>query len=158
MPRIATEEHLERAALLEFVAARHQGVLITTRADGRPQASPVTMGLSGDEILVSTYPSRAKVHNLRRNPAASMLVLSDGFDPWVQVYGTAAVVDLPDAVEGLVEYFRVIRGDHPDWDEYRQAMVDQGKCLVRLGIEDWGPVARGGFPADVAARMEASGG
>ena len=154
MPRVAAEEQLDRDALLDFVSSRHLGILITTRADARPQASPVTMGLSEGAVLIATYPSRAKVRNLRRNPAAAILVLSDKFDPWVQVYGTASVVDLPDAVDGLVEYYRVISGDHPDWDEYRQAMEDQGKCLVRVEIDDWGPVARGGFPPDVAARMQ----
>ena len=93
--------------------------------------------------------------NLRRDPETSVLVFSENFDPWVQLYGTATVVDLPDAIEGLVQYFRTISGEHPDWEEYRQAMTDQGKCLVRVEIDDWGPVARGGFPPDVAARMEA---
>jgi hypothetical protein len=83
-----------------------------------------------------------------------MVVLSDQFDEeWVQVDGRAHVVDLPDAIDGLVEYYRVISGEHPDWDEYREAMLRQGKCLVRIDIEDWGPIASGGFPAAVAARM-----
>lgn len=110
------------------------------------------MGLDGaGRVVVSSYPERAKIHNIRRNPAASIVVLSDDFgDEWVQVDGSAQIVDLPEAVEGLVEYFRVISGEHPDWDEYRQAMVDQGKCLIRLTIERWGPIARGGFPSRFA--------
>ncbi len=148
MVNIATNRIVERDELEEFLRPRHRGVLLTTRRDGRPQASLVTMGLDGvGRIVVSSYPERAKVHNVRRNPAASMVVMSDDFSgEWVQVDGAGEIVDLPEAVEGLVEYFRVISGEHPDWDEYRQAMLDQGKCLIRLTIERWGPIAKGGFP------------
>jgi PPOX class probable F420-dependent enzyme len=139
---------VSREALLDFVRPRHHGILVTTRADGRPQLSPVTMGVDGEgRIVVSTYPERAKAVNLRRRAEASVLVLSDEFDgEWVQVDGTAEVLDLPDSVEPLVDYYRSISGEHPDWDEYRRAMVDQGKSLVRVTIERWGPVACGGFP------------
>lgn len=152
MVNIATNRIVERPELVEFIEPRHHGVLLTTRRDGRPQASLVTMGLDTQgRIVVSSYPERAKVHNIRRNPEASMVVMSDEFSgEWVQVDGTAEIVDLPDAVEGLVEYFRVISGEHPDWDEYRRAMVDQGKCLIRLTIERWGPIAKGGFPPRLA--------
>jgi PPOX class probable F420-dependent enzyme len=151
MRPIATNRRVDREELEAFVAPRHHGVLLTTRADGRPQASLVTMGLSEGRILVSSYPERAKVHNLRRDPRASMVVMSDEFGgEWVQVDGEAEVVLPPDSVEGLVEYFRCISGEHPDWAEYRQAMLDQGKCVIRLSIERWGPIAKGGFPARLA--------
>jgi PPOX class probable F420-dependent enzyme len=122
---------------------------MTTRADGRPQASPVTCGLDGEgRVVVSSYPERAKVGNARRRPDASIVVLSDDFDgPWVQVDGRVEVLDMPEALEGLVEYFRVISGEHPDWDEYRAAMGRQGKSLLRLTPGRWGPIATGGFPA-----------
>ncbi len=146
---VATDRYVKRPELEEFVRPRHHGVLVTTRSDGRPQTSLVTMGLSdAGEIVIATYPERAKAKNLRRAPAASVCVLSDDFGgEWVQVYGTASVVDVPEAVEGLVDYFRAISGEHPDWDEYRQAMVDQGKSLITLTIDDWGPISKGGFPA-----------
>jgi PPOX class probable F420-dependent enzyme len=149
---IATTDHVDRDALLDFVRERHQVVLVTTRRDGRPQLSPVSAGVDGEgRIVVATYPERAKVGNLRRDPRASVLVLSDDWNgAWVQCDGTAEVLDLPDALEPLVEYFRVIAGEHDDWDEYRQAMVDQGKSLIRVTIEDWGPIATGGFPARLA--------
>jgi PPOX class probable F420-dependent enzyme len=152
MANIATNRVVERSQLEGFIRSRHQGVLLTTRRDGRPQASLVTMGLDVEgRIVVSSYPERAKVHNIRRDPLASMVVISDDFGgEWVQVDGNAEVVDLPDAVEPLVEYFRVISGEHPDWDEYRQAMIDQGKCLIRLTIDRWGPIAKGGFPPRLA--------
>ncbi len=149
MVNVATNRIVGRNALDDFIRSRHRGVLLTTRANGRPQASLVTMGLDrSGRVVVATYPERAKVHNIRRHPGASMVVMSDSFGgEWVQVDGTAEVVDLPSAIEGLVEYFRVISGEHDDWDEYRQAMLDQGKCLIRLTITEWGPIARGGFPA-----------
>jgi PPOX class probable F420-dependent enzyme len=147
-PKYATARRVERAELLEFVRSRHRCLLATTRGDGRPQLSPVTFGVDGaDRIVISTYPQRAKAMNIRRDPRVSVCVLSDDFGgPWVQVDGVAQVIDLPESVEPLVEYFRVISGEHPDWDEYRQAMRRQGKSLIRITVEDWGPIASGGFP------------
>ena len=131
---------------------RHHAILMTTRKDGRPQASPNTCGVDTEgRIVISTYPERAKAYNVRRNPKVSVLVLSDEFGgAWVQVDGTAEVIDLPESVEPLVEYFRCISGEHPNWDEYRQAMRDQGKSLIRVTIDRWGPIATGGFPARLA--------
>lgn len=151
VPRTATADQVDVAALAEFIRPRHHAILVTTRADGGPQLSPVTCGLdTAGRIVISTYPSRAKVVNARRNPAVSVCVLSDAWDDaWVQVDGTAEVLDLPEAVEPLVEYFQVISGEHPDWDDYRAAMRRQGKCLIRVTIVRWGPIATGGFPPEL---------
>jgi PPOX class probable F420-dependent enzyme len=151
-PNIATNTTVTRDELLEFVRPRHRAVLITTRADGTPQASPVTCGVdAAGRIVVSTYPERAKTRNARRDRRVSVVVLSDDFGgPWVQVDGTAEVLDGADALEPLVEYYRSISGEHPDWDEYRTAMVRQGKSLLRVTPTRWGPVATGGFPARLA--------
>jgi PPOX class probable F420-dependent enzyme len=152
VPRIATSDRVDAAALTDFVRPRHHAVLVTTRSDGGPQLSPVTCGLdTEDRIVISTYPARAKVTNARRDSRVSVLVLSDDWDgAWVQVDGTAEVLDHPEALEPLVEYFRVISGEHPDWDEYRAAMGRQGKCLIRVTIDRWGPIATGGFPPELA--------
>lgn len=153
MPRqIARADRIDRPQLIEFLSSRHRAVLMTTRRDGSPQLSPVTCGVDADgRLVISTYPSRAKVANIRREPAVSACVLSDGWDdPWVQLDGRAEVLDLPDALDGLVDYFRCISGEHPDWDEYREAMTRQGKCLIRLTVDRWGPVATGGFPPEHA--------
>jgi PPOX class probable F420-dependent enzyme len=149
---IATNTTADREQLLEFLRPRHHAILMTTRRDGRPQSSPNTCGVDTEgRIVISTYPERAKAANVRRDPRVSVCVLSDDFGgPWVQVDGVAEVLDLPESVEPLVEYFRVISGEHPDWDEYRQAMRDQGKSLIRITIERWGPIATGGFPARLA--------
>ena len=153
MPRTATADRVDRPALLEFLRPRHRAVLVTRRREGGVQVSPVTFGVdAGGRVVVSTYPQRAKVRNARRDPAVSLCVLSDDFDgPWVQLDGTAEVLDLPEALEPLVEYFRSISGEHPDWDEYRAAMARQGKSLLRVTIDSWGPVATGGFPPELDA-------
>ena len=153
MPRtIATNTEVDLDGLLDFLRPRHQMVVITQRADGRPQASPVTGGVDeGGRLVISTYPERAKTVNARRNPQVSVLVLSDDFGgAWVQVDGACEVIDAPDSVEPLVEYFRCISGEHPDWDEYRRAMLDQGKSILRITPTRWSPVATGGFPARLA--------
>ncbi|MEU7689271.1 MULTISPECIES: PPOX class F420-dependent oxidoreductase [Microbispora] len=151
-PRIATAEKVSREELLDFIRGHHRAILITTKRDGGPQASPVTCGVDAEgRIVVSTYPERAKTRNARRDPRTSVVVLSEDFDgPWVQVDGTAEVLDLPEALEPLVEYYRSISGEHPDWEEYRAAMVRQGKSLVRITPTSWGPVATGGFPPRLA--------
>ena len=149
---VATTTTVDRETLVDFVRSRHRVIVTTTRSDDSPQSSPVAAGVDdAGRIVVSTYPERAKVTNARRRPAGSALILSDDWNgPWVQVWGRFEVVELPDALEPLVEYFRAISGEHPDWDEYRTAMTTQGKCLLRLEIESWGPIATGGFPARLA--------
>ncbi|RLP95010.1 PPOX class F420-dependent oxidoreductase [Micromonospora sp. CV4] len=149
---IAKNTRVDRDTLLDFLRPRHRVVLMTTRADGRPQSSPVSAGVDGQgRLVVSTYPERAKVSNIRRDPRVSACVLSDDWnEPWVQLDGTAEVLDLPEALEPLVDYFRSISGEHPDWDDYRAAMVRQGKSLIRVTIDAWGPIATGGFPARLA--------
>jgi PPOX class probable F420-dependent enzyme len=150
---IATNTAVSRPELLEFIRVRHHAIVITTRGDGGPQASPVTVGVDDQgRIVVATYPERAKSRNARRHPEhVSVLFLSDDFGgPWVQVDGTAEVLDIPGAVGPLVDYYRSISGEHPDWDEYRDAMIKQGKSLLRVTPVRWGPVATGGFPARLA--------
>jgi PPOX class probable F420-dependent enzyme len=149
---IAIDTAVDRAGLDEFIRSRHQAILSTQRGDGTPQMSPVTIGIDpAGTILIASYPERAKVLNLRRRPQAYVCVLSEIFaGEWVQVSGTSTVVDLPDALDGLVTYFRSISGEHPDWNEYRQAMIDQGKVLIKIAPITWGPISRGGFPPRLA--------
>ncbi len=161
MPKIATADRVGRDQLLDFVRPRHRVSLMTTRRDGRPQISPVTAGVDDlGRIVISTYPDRAKAINARRDPAVTALVHSDEWDgPFVQVDGTAEVLDMPaaEAEDALVDYFRCIAGEHPDWDEYRQAMRRQGKSLIRITIDRWGPIATGGFPPDRARECHVNG-
>ena len=144
----ATADTVGLDQLLEFVRPRHHMVLTTFRADGSLQSSPVTGGVDEHgRLVIASYPRRAKAVNIRRAGRASVVVLSEEFNgPYVQIDGTAEVIDLPEAVEPLVDYFRGVAGEHSDWAEYRQAMIDQGKCLIRVTPQSWGPVATGGFP------------
>jgi PPOX class probable F420-dependent enzyme len=147
-PKIATADVVDFAELVDFIRPRHKMVLTTFRADGSLQTSPVSGGVDKQgRVVIASYPRRAKSVNIRRSPKASVVVLSDEFNgAYVQLDGDAEVIDLPEAVDLLVDYYRGIAGEHPDWQEYRRAMLDQGKCLIRVTPRRWGPVATGGFP------------
>ena len=149
---IATNTTVDRAQLVEFLRPRHHVILLTPRNDGGWQGSPVTSGVDAEgRIVIATYPERAKATNVARHGRAAVLALSEDFDgPWVQVEGPAELIQPPAAVEPLVDYYRSISAEHPDWDEYRAAMTEQGKALIRITPERWGPIATGGFPARLA--------
>jgi len=151
MVTVATNTSADRTALEEFLRPRHRVLLGTYRRDGRVQLSPVSGGVDEQgRLVVATYPARAKTANARRDPRGLAVVVSDDWNgAWVQVEGTLEVLDMPEALEPLVEYFRVISGEHSDWDDYRAAMVRQDKSLLRLTIETWGPIATGGFPPEL---------
>lgn len=123
------------------LATQHHAVLATMRADGSPQMSPVLV-VTDDEgaVLISTRQAAYKVGHVRRDPRAWICVLPDEFfGEWIQVEGTATIVELPDAMDGLVDYYRRISGEHPDWDEYRQAMTEQQRVLLRIDVTRAGP-------------------
>lgn len=130
---------LDRAR--EFLRANHRAVLAATRADGRPQLSPVTCGVDpGGRVIISTRETAVKTRNLRRNPLASLCVFTDAFfGEWVQVEGKAEIVSLPEAMELLVEYYRLVSGEHPDWDDYRATMQRDRRCVIRIEIDRAGP-------------------
>lgn len=153
---IATNTVVDRAGMLDFVRPRHRMLLATTRADGRPQISPVSGGVDAQgRVVISSYPARAKTRNAERDSRASVLVLSDDWDGgWIQVDGDVEVLHMPEAADGLVDYFRCIAGEHPDWREYREAMAIQDKSLIRITPTRWSPICTGGFPVDVAARLD----
>lgn len=124
-----------------FVRENHHAVLSTRRGDGRPQLSPVAAAVdNAGRIIISTRETAIKVANLRRDPAVSLCVLADGFyGPWAQIDGHAELLSLPDALEPLVDYYRAVSGEHPDWDDYRAAMQRERRLLVRITIERAGP-------------------
>lgn len=132
---------MDPAEARAFIAANHRAVLCTRRADGSPQLSPVLAVVDAEgRVVVSSRETAYKVRNARRDPRVSLCVLTDGFfGPWVQVDGTAEVVSLPHAMEGLVDYYRRAAGEHPDWDDYRAAMERERRVLIRVTIERAGP-------------------
>jgi len=129
----------------EFIRQHHRAVLVTPRGDGRPQVSPVTCAVDGDgKVTVSTRETAMKTKNLRRNPAATLCVLPDEFfGRWVYITGTAEIVSLPEAMEPLVEYYRSVAGEHPDWDDYRAAMEREKRVIVRITVDEAGPNVAG---------------
>lgn len=138
-------DHPAIARAREFLSSHHHAVLATTRADGRPQLSPVIVAVDDEgRVLISTREGAVKVRNLRRDPHASLAAFPDGFyGDWVQVEGTAEIVELPDALDLLVDYYRRAAGEHPDWDGYRAAMVEQRRVVLRFAIERAGPTVSG---------------
>ena len=145
--------------LLAVISGNSIGVLATIKQDGRPQLSNVQYHFDPRKVVVrvSITEPRAKTRNLRRDPRASLLVDADDGWSYAVAEGTAelsppAASRDDDTVEALIALYRNIAGEHPDWDEYRQAMRRQGKSLIRITIDRWGPIATGGFPSDRAPR------
>jgi len=133
----------ERA--LEFLRRNPRGVLATYRRDGQAQLSPVLAGVDGDgRVVISTREGAMKTLNLRRNPRASLCVLSERFfGEWFALEGDAEVLSLPDALEPLVDYYRRVSGEHPDWQEYRDAMARERRVLLRITVDRSGPTTQG---------------
>ena len=136
---------MDRDAALEFIRHNHHAVMATTRSDGGVQMSPVAAGVDRDGfVVVSTRETAVKTKNLRRRPRANLAVLNDRFfGDWVQVEGPVEIIALPDAMEGLVDYYRSLSGEHPNWDEYRAAMESERRVLLRLTVERAGPNVSG---------------
>jgi PPOX class probable F420-dependent enzyme len=127
-----------------FLREHHRGVLATVRRDGRPQMSPVSVGVDHQGCaVVSTREDAYKVRNARRDPRVSVCVTSEDYRKWIQIDGTATIVSLPEAMEPLVEYYRNVAGEHSDWDDYRRAMEEQRRVLLRMDIERAGPDRHG---------------
>jgi PPOX class probable F420-dependent enzyme len=126
---------------LAFVRENHDAILLTYRRNGSPQMSPIACNVDdGGRIVVSTRETALKTKNMRRDPRVSLCVIPHGFyGDWIQVDGTAEIVSLPDAMEPLVDYYRSLRGEHPDWDDYRAAMVRDQRVIVRITVERAGP-------------------
>jgi PPOX class probable F420-dependent enzyme len=128
-------------AARDHVRENSHAVLATVRRDGTPQLSPVGATVDGDgRVVVSSRETAMKVKNLRRTPRAWLCVFPDAFyGPWVQVEGDVEIVSLPDAMDPLVDYYRRIAGEHPDWDDYRSAMEREQRCLIRVQLTRAGP-------------------
>jgi PPOX class probable F420-dependent enzyme len=132
-------------AALEFLRSNHRAVMATSRADGTTQMSPVTVGVdSAGRVVVSSRDTAYKVRHLRALPYAAICAFTDGFfGEWVQVEGPVDIVSLPEAMEPLVDYYRAISGEHPDWDDYRAAMERERRVILRMSVERAGPNVSG---------------
>lgn len=127
------------------IAEQHHAVLATLRKDGTPQMSPVVATVDDQgRVVVSSRETAFKVRNLRRDPRAWLCVLPDGFyGRWIQVGGSVHIVELPAALDGLMDYYRRISGEHPDWDDYRAAMQRERRVLLQIELASAGPDRQG---------------
>src|SRR5215467_7048272 len=125
----------------EFMRVNHRAVLATSRSDGKPQLSPVTIGVDAQgRAVVSTRETALKTRNLERDPRASLCVMTDAFfGAWIQAEGTVEIIRLPEAMDLLVDYYRRISGEHPDWDDYRAAMRRERRVIVAVTLNRAGP-------------------
>jgi PPOX class probable F420-dependent enzyme len=125
----------------DVLRTQHRAVLATAKSDGSPQLSPVSVGLNdAGDAVISSRETAYKVRNLRRDPRVWLCVLPDEFfGRWLQLEGRAEIVSLPEAMPLLEDYYRGIAGEHPDWDEYREAMRSERRVLVRVVLERAGP-------------------
>lgn len=128
---------MELSRALDIVRSRREGVLATQRLDGRAQLSNIIYSADDDVIRISVTESRAKTRNLRRDPRASLHVLGDDFWHYVVIDADAElgpVTSRPedDAADELVELYRALQGEHPDWADYRRAMVADRRLVLRL--------------------------
>ncbi len=130
---------------LSFVRDHHRAVLATTRGDGGVQLSPVAAATDPQgHIVISSRETAMKTLNLKRRPKAWLCVFEDGFfGRWFQAEGPVEVVSLPEAMDGLVEYYRSVSGEHPDWEEYRSAMREEKRVLLRMTVARVGPSKAG---------------
>jgi PPOX class probable F420-dependent enzyme len=126
---------------MAYVRARSKGVLVTLKRDGRPQLSNISYAVGDDGVVrISVTDSRAKTANARRDPRVSLHVTADDFWSYVVLEGTATLLpvatDPHDATaDALVEYYRELSGEHPDWEDYRAAMVRDGRLILELRPE-----------------------
>jgi len=136
---------MDNEAALDFVRTQHHAVLGTLKGDGTPQLSPVTAGVDdAGHVTISTRQTAYKVRHIRRDPRVWLCVFPDTFfGRWVQIEGTADIVELPEAMDGLIGYYRDISGEHPDWDDYRAAMEREKRVVLRITITKAGPDVSG---------------
>ena len=136
---------MDAEAAREFISQHHHAILATRRRDGTPQMSPIVVAVDAQgQLTVSSRERAIKVLNLRRNPRFDLVAFTNNFfGPWISIRGEAQLESLPEALPGLVEYYRNVSGEHPDWDEYRAAMVQEQRVLLRLSIEEVGPKVSG---------------
>jgi len=129
----------------DYLRSNHHAILATMRRDGTPQMSPVACAVDADgNVVVSSRETAIKTKNVRRDPRAWLCVFPDAFfGGFVQVEGDVTVVSLPEAMDGLVAYYRAVAGEHPDWDDYKAAMQKEQRCLLKLSLTRAGPDVAG---------------
>ncbi len=137
---------MDIAEAQNFLSKHHQGVLVTRRREGNLQMSPVSPAIDANgRVIISSRETAFKIKNLRRDPRASLCVFTEAFHGlgWVQVNGKAAVISLPEAMEFLMDWHRRVKGEHQNWDDYKETMEKQRRVILRIEIESAGPERKG---------------
>lgn len=137
---------MDIAEAQNFLSKHHQGVLVTRRRDGNLQMSPVSPAIDDNgRVFISSRETAFKIKNLRRDPRASLCVFTEAFHGlgWIQVNGKAEVISLPEAMEFLMDWHRRVKGEHPNWEDYRKTMEKQRRVILRINIESAGPDQKG---------------
>ncbi len=136
---------MDHEVALDFIRQHRRAVLATRRADGGAQMSPVLATVDAESrVVVSTREGAMKTRNLRRDPRAVLCCISERFfGEWHSIEGPVEIVSLPEAMEPLVDYYRRVSGEHPDWADYRRAMERDRRVLLRIVVERSGPTREG---------------
>jgi PPOX class probable F420-dependent enzyme len=137
---------MEIADAQKFLAANHRGVLVARKRDGWPQMTLVSPGVDSEgRPIITSRETTYKVKNIRRDPRVSLVVFGEQFhgSKYVQIHGTAEIVALPEAMESLIHWHRQVKGEHPNWEEYREKMKQERRVVLRINIEKVGPSRRG---------------
>jgi len=137
---------MEIADVQKFLAANHRGVLVAQKRDGWPQMTLVSPAIdSQGRAIITSRETTYKVKNIRRDPRVSLVVFGEQFhgSRYVQIHGTAEIVALPEAMDSLIHWHRQVKGEHPNWDEYRERMREERRVVLRINIEKVGPSRRG---------------
>ena len=138
--------HMEIADAQKFLAVNHRGCLVARKRDGWPQMTLVSPAIDAQgRVILTTRGTTYKVKNIRRDPRVSLLVFGDQFhgSKYVQIHGTAEVIALPEAMDLLIHWHRQTKGEHPNWDDYREKMREERRVILRINIEKVGPNRRG---------------
>lgn len=137
---------MEIADVQKFLAANHRGVLVARKRDGWPQITLVTPGIDPEgRVIITSRGTTYKLKNIRRDPKVSMLIMGEQFSGsnYVQLHGIAEIISQPEAMDLLIYWYRQLRGEHKDWDEYRARMKEEQRAVIRITIEKVGPDVRG---------------
>lgn len=137
---------MEIADVQKFVAVNHRGCLAVHKRDGWPQMTLVTPGTDAEgRVILTSRGTTYKAKNIRRDPRVSLVVFGEQFhgSKYVQIHGTAEIVELPEAMDLLIHWHRQVYGEHQNWDEYRDRMKREQRVIFRINIEKVGPNKRG---------------
>ena len=133
---------MEIADAQKFIKDNHRACIAVRQKDGWPQMTLVTPGIdAAGRIILTSRGTTYKVKHLRRDPKVSMLIFGEQFSgsKFVQIHGSAEVVDLPHAMDGLIDWYKTVRGEHKNWEDYKQQVTDEKRVLIRINIEKVGP-------------------